>query len=167
MASMEERHTPIPLIEAARQVMGGIDLDPASSTAANATVRANRYFTRQDNGLLQPWHGRVWLNPPRNAKDMKAFIGKLLSEDGVVQAITLTELISDTEYGQSLVGNADIISLLRGRVKHQRPDGKLDAPVRGSMVCGFGVNMAAFCQAFGGRVGICLINWKKHGGRAK
>lgn len=45
--------------------MGGIELDPASCATANAIVRAERFFTEKDNGLLQPWEARsVWLNPP-------------------------------------------------------------------------------------------------------
>src|SRR5262249_7627129 len=57
---------PPDLLEAAREVMGGIDLDPASSDRqqAQATVKAARYFTVENSGLEQPWLGRVWLNPP-------------------------------------------------------------------------------------------------------
>lgn len=59
-----EWYTPARYIEAARQVMGGIDLDPASCELANRTVKATRYYTQQENGLAQPWYRNVWLNPP-------------------------------------------------------------------------------------------------------
>lgn len=59
-----ERYSPSPVVEAARALMGGIDLDPASCAMANRTVRAARYITREEDGLAQEWHGRVWLNPP-------------------------------------------------------------------------------------------------------
>ena len=75
-----EWYTPARYIEAAREVMGGIDLDPASSEMANRTVRATRYYTRRENGLLQPWYGCMWLNPPFNKEDGKSTIGKWSSK---------------------------------------------------------------------------------------
>jgi hypothetical protein len=59
-----EWYTPSPFVEAARNVMGGIELDPASHEEANRTVRAERFFTEQDNGLMKPWGGSIFLNPP-------------------------------------------------------------------------------------------------------
>lgn len=97
-----EWYTPPKYIEAARQVMDGIDLDPASCAEANQIVRAQRYYTREQNGLDQEWKARsVWLNPPygrtvKMAATRKSTIGlfteKLLQEyraGNVKQAIVL------------------------------------------------------------------------------
>ena len=59
-----EWYTPPEYIEAARRVMGSIDLDPASSAIANKIVGADKYITRQENGLELRWNGNVWLNSP-------------------------------------------------------------------------------------------------------
>ncbi len=60
-----EYYTDPVIPSAAREVMGGIDLDPASCVLANAFgVFASRIFTKEDDGLAQVWDGRVWLNHP-------------------------------------------------------------------------------------------------------
>lgn len=58
-----EWYTPAPFVEAARELMGEITLDPASHEEANQTVRALVYYSEQDNGLAQDWFGHVFLNP--------------------------------------------------------------------------------------------------------
>jgi phage N-6-adenine-methyltransferase len=59
-----EWFTPARYIEAAREVLGEIDLDPASSAQANAVVRASKFFSKEDDGLARDWFGRVFMNPP-------------------------------------------------------------------------------------------------------
>ena len=66
-AKSNEWFTPARYIEAAREVMNGIDLDPASCKEANKIVKATHYYTQRENGLEQPWYGKIWLNPPYNA----------------------------------------------------------------------------------------------------
>lgn len=73
-----EWYTPTEYVHAARQVLGKIELDPASHPDANAIVGAERYFTQEDDGLKQPWHGRVLLNPPGGL--VNAFWSKLVKE---------------------------------------------------------------------------------------
>jgi DNA N-6-adenine-methyltransferase (Dam) len=59
-----EWFTPPQYIEAARRMLGEIDLDPASHSIAQQAVKAARFYTLQDDGLAREWHGRIWLNPP-------------------------------------------------------------------------------------------------------
>lgn len=59
-----EWFTPRAIVDAARAVLGRIDLDPASCAEANATVGASRFLTRRENGLEHPWFGNVFVNPP-------------------------------------------------------------------------------------------------------
>lgn len=64
-----DHFTPGPVVEAARFVMGGIDLDPASSEIGNTVIRATRFFTPENNGLKQEWTGRAFVNPPGAKSD--------------------------------------------------------------------------------------------------
>lgn len=72
-----EWYTPEPYIAAARDVLGEIDLDPASTETANAVVGAHTFITEQQNGLSKKWRGTVLLlfgcaccNDPHAVKNM-------------------------------------------------------------------------------------------------
>lgn len=82
-----EHYTPAKYIEAARAVMGEIDLDPASCKQANKIVKAKKIF--EDAGETKPWKGRVWLNPPYG-RLAGLFVEKLAGE---VDAMNVTEAI--------------------------------------------------------------------------
>jgi hypothetical protein len=56
------------LISAAHELLGGIELDVASSKFANQYVEAENYFTPSNDGLNeQEWFGRTYLFPPAGA----------------------------------------------------------------------------------------------------
>lgn len=64
---------------------GSIDLDPASSPAANSIIQAERIFSWRENGLIQQWKAKnVYLFPPKSVlngtdqpEDKKLFTKKL------------------------------------------------------------------------------------------
>lgn len=57
-----EHYTPESIVTPARTVLGHIDLDPASCPIGNEVVLAKTFYS--ENGLLLPWFGNVFLNPP-------------------------------------------------------------------------------------------------------
>jgi hypothetical protein len=59
-----EFFSPTFVVELAREVMGRIDLDPASCDKANETIKATHYYSLLDDGLTQHWRGKVWMNHP-------------------------------------------------------------------------------------------------------
>ena len=75
----DDWYTPPGIVDSARLVMGRIDLDPASCEEANHHVKAKRYFTKIDDGLVQDWTGNVWLNPPYGDMTEK-FVSVLLDQ---------------------------------------------------------------------------------------
>lgn len=87
----DEWYTPARYLDAARAVLGPIDLDPASCATANQFVQARRFYTAADDGLEQEWQaGSVFLNPPYSRGNMRQWIGKLIGHyPGDVQAAIL------------------------------------------------------------------------------
>lgn len=88
-----EWHTPQKFVKAAKDVMGLIDLDPASCATANEKINAGSYYTEAKNGLSLEWYGSVFLNPPGGRRPgipslTKAFWQKL-ARSYVDQAIFL------------------------------------------------------------------------------
>lgn len=57
----DERFTPRWVFDALGEVF---DVDPASPVDAATSVPALLRYTRDDDGLAQPWEGFVWCNPP-------------------------------------------------------------------------------------------------------
>lgn len=146
-----EWFTPESWIARARVAMGEIDLDPASHEIAQQTVKAKQFFTAADDGLSQPWFGRVWLNPPYNRALLAPFVTKLIVEvtcGRVEQAILLTHNYTDTEWFHDAANAADVICFPRGRVRFLSPAGDECSPTQGQTFFYFGKSVR-FDQVFG------------------
>jgi hypothetical protein len=81
-------------LQAIRQSMGLIDLDPCSTPAAQALIEALGWFRLEDAAasLAVPWSGKVFLHPHRSPKLSRLQLHKLLRDyisDRVTEAIIL------------------------------------------------------------------------------
>ena len=145
-----EYYTPPFIIAAALLVLGTIDLDPASSAAANQRVKATQIFTEADDGLAQEWNGKVWMNHPFSKKGNAKWISKLEQEfeSGHVQeALCLTYACTSEKWFQPLPQRPQCY--LCPRTNYYLPDGTVKKGVtKGSVVTYFGQNVVGFTNAF-------------------
>lgn len=148
--------TPAEWIDLARQVMGGIDLDPATNEEAQRVVKAGAYYTKQDNGLEQSWHGRVWMNPPYSQPLVSQFADRLLQEieaGRVTQACVLVNNATDTKFCQRLLSRSAAALFPIGRVSFLVPGSgeALQGTRQGQVLIYFGPNVKRFATACGDR----------------
>lgn len=153
-----EWYTPPEYISLARAVLGDIDVDPASSKLAQETVKARQYYDKEQDGLRQPWHGRVWLNPPYSQPLIGKFVGKLLTEwnqGRVDSCIALTHNYTDAMWFHDAVSAANVVCFTQGRVRFYEPGGSFAKPTQGQAFFYFGREIDAFKREFG-RVGFIV-----------
>jgi len=147
-----EWYTPAVFTDAARRVMGEIDLDPASSDIANESVKAKKYFTIADDGLAKDWGGRVWMNPPYSQPLIAHFCGKLLDDleyGNIEQAITLTNNATETKWLNRMIDKCTVICFPIGRVRFIDKEGNPSgAPLQGQIILYFGFNTDRFIREF-------------------
>jgi phage N-6-adenine-methyltransferase len=144
-----EWYTPLEFIEAARKVMGSITLDPASSKIANKTVKARRFFTKDDNGLLKKWGGTVWLNPPYSSDMINQFCDKLVeSLPTIDQAIVLVNNATDTRWFQTMVASSQAVCFPGGRIRFLDPKGNPGQPLQGQVILYYGMRTKTFSKVF-------------------
>lgn len=143
-----EWYTPPNILEAARQVLGTIDLDPASSPFANKAVGATKFYSSKDDGLTKHWSGRVWMNPPYAKELMAKFATKLLESRDVKEAIVLVNNATETSWGQALLLRCNAVCFPNSRIKYLKIDGKKNTPLQGQMIVYFGDSPDTFKKVF-------------------
>jgi ParB family chromosome partitioning protein len=146
----DEWYTPAHIIEAARKVMGGIDVDPASCEAANAIIGAGVFFDKQTDGRMQAWLGRFWLNPPYS--ETGEWIAALLDQitDGnAVEGFVLVNAKVESGWFDQLWSISPVICFVRGRISFVAGDGgKSQTGYYGQAIAYVGPNRAAFIDVF-------------------
>lgn len=145
-----EWYTPPAIIDAARMVLGGFDLDPASSEIANATVQAPLFYTAETDGLAQDWPiGRIWCNPPYATGLIGRFATRLAAEFRRGSAgIVLTNNATETAWFQELAGVSSAICFPLSRVRFLRPEGEVGAPLQGQAIFYSGADADRFAERF-------------------
>ena len=105
--------TPQKLFDDLNTEFGPFDLDVCAE-AWNA--KCTRFFSPSDDGLLQPWSGRCWMNPPYG-RQIGRWIEKAYREAGNgCTVVCLIPARTDTSYWHTYVMKADVIRFLRGRI---------------------------------------------------
>jgi hypothetical protein len=148
--------TPPAVIEA----LGGwqsFDLDPCAMDPQPFPTALQR-FTKAQNGLIQRWAGRVYLNPPYSVVLLRRFMARMAAHN---RGIALIFARTETEtFHRYVWETASALLFLEGRLCFHKPDGSLALRENGepanagapSVLCAYGARDAdilAMCNIAG------------------
>ena len=147
--------TPPEVMTLVRQVLGTIDVDPASCLAAQEVVQARTYYTVEDDGLRHPWTGTVFCNPSYQMPEVARFCGKLLEEldaGHTTAAILLVNSVTDNRIRlQHIAPRAAALCFTDGRIASCMRPATACAPVRARRCCTLGRTWRAGAAHAGGQ----------------
>lgn len=140
-----EWYTPPEII----RVLGVFDLDPCTSDIAwNFNNSADKYYTKEQDGMSQKWRGRIWLNPPYSKPLLWDFMEKMASHNnGIALLFNRTD---SHRFHDVVFKNATAILFLYNRIKFYLPNGKQGAsPCAGNILIAFGESNAEVLRTCG------------------
>lgn len=121
--------------------LGRFDLDPCAPIDQPYPT-ADRTFTRIDNGLMQRWAGRVWLNPPYSTGQIEKWLARMAEHDfGTALIFARTETDAFFRY---VWERASALLFMRGRINFHLPDGSRASGNAGAptVLCAYGTDDA-------------------------
>lgn len=100
-------------------------LDPC---ATKKTAKCKKYYTKEDDGLVQDWQGEVVFCNPPYGRAMKHWVKKCSDESKKLNTVVvmLIPARTDTIYFHEFIYNKAEIRFLKGRLKFS--DSKNSAP---------------------------------------
>lgn len=101
--------------------LGPFDLDPCAPVV-RPWETARKHFTVDDNGLLQPWFGFVWCNPPYGSQTGVWLDRMALHGNGIALIFARTET---DMFFKSVWGKATSILFIKGRLYFCYVDGSI------------------------------------------
>jgi ParB family chromosome partitioning protein len=157
--------TPPEYLDAARTVLGRIELDPATNLRAQELVRAERFYTAETNGLAQSWKAdTLWLNPPYSMPLIAKFAGRWAeSVSGGVfgSSIMLVNNATDAAWFHAALEVCTAVCFTKGRIAFLDADRQ---PVKGNShgqaIFYAGPKLPLFRKTFG-EFGAVLIGYKR------
>lgn len=120
--------------------LGSFDLDPCSPIQRPWETAAKHYTVEHD-GLKQPWHGRVWCNPPYGRKAGQ-WLARLADHgNGIALIFARTET---RMFFSEVWAKATGVLFLEGRIHFHHIDGTRAAANAGapSVLVAYGVDNA-------------------------
>jgi len=133
------------------------DVDVCTKKGGINYIPANKYFCKEDDGLLQEWVGSVWCNPPYG-KETSIWLEKFCQHKN---GIALVFARTDTKWFHNTVEKADAVLFLKGRVQFVDGDNKTNktGSTSGSMLIAFGKNNV---EALKNLEGFLVLKGDKH-----
>lgn len=118
------------------RALGPFDLDPCSPVN-RPWPTASDHYTVQEDGLSQPWRGRVWMNPPYGSESAR-WLQRLADHgNGVALIFARTETAMFFDW---VWPRADALLFVQGRIHFHYVDGRRAAANSGapSVLVAFG-----------------------------
>lgn len=151
----DECYTPLDHMDLWRQVLGPIELDPASCEIANRTVQSSRYYTKADDGYMRSWACRtLFLNPPYTKNQVNRWVRRLRAAyaDGHITEAAGLLVNSAPGYGwwHELIQSMPVV-ILSQRLTFIQEDGTPygDHHKKGQTVGYLGRDVRRFLEVFG------------------
>lgn len=111
--------------------LGSFDLDPCSPIQRPWDT-AQTHFTKLDDGLKKPWHGRVWLNPPYGL-EVADWLRRLIAHgDGIALIFARTETAM---FFECVWRAANAVFFFEGRLFFHHVDGARASANAGAPSC--------------------------------
>ncbi len=131
------------------KLLGPFDLDPCAAPLPRPWPTAARHYVEADNGLVQPWAGVVFANPPYGPETGDWLARMVQHGNGIALIFARTE----TEMFHRYVwGGATAILFIRGRLHFHRPNGRRAKANAGGPSC-----LVAYGDVCAARVRNCGI----------
>lgn len=96
------------------------DLDPCSPPGGVPWIPTSRCYALEDDGLTQPWAGRVWLNPPYGPHTGQWMRRLAAHGSGIALVFARTE----TRWWHEVVPAASAVCFIAGRLTFVQADGQ-------------------------------------------
>lgn len=101
------------------KALGDFDLDPCAPIKRPWDM-AKQHFTVLDDGLSNPWSGRVWCNPPYGAMAAQWLARLAAHGNGIALVFARTETAAWVEH---VWAKADAVLFIAGRLHFHHVDG--------------------------------------------
>jgi hypothetical protein len=112
------------------------DLDPCSPGPGH-WVPAKRIYTKEDDGLVQPWRGLTFMNPPFGGRNGHVpWLHKFFAHGN---GVAIVRAYTSSAWWHKEMYKAELILFPRGKTKFIRPDGSIGkCPGHGIVLVGMG-----------------------------